>query len=185
MKKINLLILLLFVGAMFVQYGCGDDTPPPPPPKKEEPKDTIKDTTTKDPINLKFILGVKTYNVITAGTSKANYDAAENQTIIFIEGANDKDNTPIFLELKIPGKVVGSTSFPNLTVSLGEGDPSSVTYRLYQGDPNAPNKFTVTITKYGEVGDYIEGTFTGTLITNTNPTLTKNGYFKVKRGVDF
>lgn len=184
MKKINLLILLLFVGAMFVQYGCGDDTPPPPP-KKEEPKDTIKDTITKDPINLKFILGVKTFNVRTAGTSKANYDAGQNQTIIFLEGSNDGDNTPIFLELKIPGNAVGSTSFPNLTVQLGEGDPSTITYRDYAGDPNAPNKFTVTITKYGEVGDYIEGTFTGTLLRSLNPTPTKDGYFKVKRGVDF
>jgi len=184
MKKINLLILLLFVGAIFVQYGCGDDTPPPPPPKKEEPKDTT-DTTTKDPINLKFTLGVKTFNVRTASTSKANFDAGQNQTIIYITGSNDADNTPIFLELKIPGNAVGSTSFPNLTVQLGEGDPSSITYRDYAGDPNAPNKFTVNITKYGAVDDYIEGTFTGTLLRSLNPTPTKDGYFKVKRGPDF
>lgn len=184
MKKINVLIILLVFGTIFAQMGCGDDTPPPPP-KKEEPKDTTDKDTTKEEINFKITLGVKTHEVITASTSIANYSAASDETTVYIEGVDANDGTPFVFELEFKGKEPNEFIFPNLTVRVAEGVPGSLTYKEYAGDPNASQKFTVNVTKYGAVGDYIEGTFTGNLLRNLNPTPTRNGYFKVKRGEDF
>jgi hypothetical protein len=185
MKKINILIVLFVFGAIFAQVGCSDDDTPPPPPPKNDTKDTTDKDTTPAEINFKVTLGVKTFEVETLATSVANYESNNDETVVYITGSDVKDNTPIVFELKFKGNEEGTFVFPNLNVQLTEGNPGTITFREYVGDPNASQKFTVNITKYGAVGEYIEGTFSGNLLRNLNPTPTRNGYFKVKRGEDF
>jgi hypothetical protein len=88
----------------------------------------------------------------------------------------------IFINIAAPiHKKPGSFTFTedSIPVYMGFTFTCSNPNNPQQPQTYLPGKITITISKYGNVGEYIEGNFSG--IVHSEKQLTINGTFKVKR----
>jgi hypothetical protein len=177
------LIVLLFAPLAFVNTSCGgDDTPPVVNDTTEEEEEEI--------LNNKFTLGFDTYLIDTRdGNVDCYYTAGSDEITISVFGfSKAQSGTGIVdgrgeFEIILEGSDAGTYSQGNgdkvtLEVSTGEGARKTD----YSYDDNS--NIVVNIQEWGEVGDTIRGTFSGTLKANLNSRDVKDGSFEVVRLAD-
>jgi|KBSMisStaDraftv2_1062788.scaffolds.fasta_scaffold134940_2 hypothetical protein len=129
-----------------------------------------------------------------AGTSYlfywTNYDIT---TLSIDDNPNINSDFKNAVDIILKGKSTGTQhagddaggSYPSIDFNLHVTDKQGVLHDFLFGDPaNTPG--IITITKYGAVGQPVEGTFSGTLLDDDGAPTIKitNGTFSIKRGMD-
>jgi len=129
-----------------------------------------------------------------AGTSYLSYWTKYDVTTLSIDDApNINSDAKNDLDIILKGKSTGEQhagddaggSYPSIDFNLHVTDKQGVLHDFLFGDPaNTPG--IITITKYGAVGQAVEGTFSGTLLDEDGAPTIKitNGTFSITRGID-
>lgn len=137
-------------------------------------------TNEEDFIGIQFELtGVSTE--IYKNLLDAYYDPNSGYT--YINGREGSTEMSAYLSILVPGNSIGSWDQKLAQLNFFTKDGT-----LY-APGGRTGSCTITITKYGSTGEYIEGTFFGVVINGEQAPgplsyTIKNGIFKIKRGPD-
>lgn len=178
MNKIKLYLIVSCFAALMFASSCGDDAGDSPK-KNDVPQDTTP-TVVIDSSN-GFILGDDQYFVanLSKTNSSVSYDENDNATTINISGT-DLDGEPIIINVKFPGQSTGSWMFEDANSTTALSIRKFNNTKLYASDPSDANGKLV-VTKYGAVGETIEGTFSGLFKESISSIEVSNGTFKLER----
>ncbi len=184
MKNVKYLLIALMISPIFfINTGCGGDDD-----VVIVPVDTTPTQATDTPA-FGFTVSFQNYQmVLDANQSTGSYRNDIGSTEINLVGYSTKGNagatitSPAAMELIFQGKQAGvlTEASPGFSFELSTGEGAKLTE--YSSD--LQNAMTVTIVEYGEVGEMINGSFSGKMKTGINSRDFTKGYFEIERDAD-
>ncbi len=178
MKTIRLNVIICSLVGLFAFASCGDDGGDPP-----ANSDNNKDTTPTVVIDSTngFILGDDQYFVanINSTNSYASFNDGENNTSVYVTGT-DQAGDPVTINITFPGQSKGTWNFSEGNTITALSIKKFSAEQLYASDISDPDGKLI-VTKYGAVGETIEGTFSGLFKQSISSILVSNGTFKIVR----
>ena len=126
-------------------------------------------------------------------TTNSGADASQGYLVIYIDDAPSEDAAAPHALVISFDKAGTGTSSVNKPIPKATGDDEGGVVSFGLDNPSTPhvgwNKLnpkdtpgTITITKFGKIGEPVEGTFEGTVVDLSNVKYTvSGGHFKIKR----
>ncbi|MCB9262783.1 MAG: hypothetical protein H6607_10450 [Flavobacteriales bacterium] len=173
---------LFFVGTGSLLTGCGPET-------IVDPIDTPPTPVVKDTAGFGFTVSFKDYQVlIDKSQTICYYDKVSDITTINGIGYSTKDKLGATITSKaeilieFPGKSIANfdQNSANFKLEIATGENAT----RIESKNDGTGAVDLKVTKYGEVGQKVEGTFTATLKSGINQRSFTKGHFSIERNAD-